>query len=73
MHTDGQNNMKNKLKIRLGFTDYFNPVDEFFTDILSEDFDIERDDENPQYLIFCDENFGTNNRRFDGKIGRAHV
>ena len=26
---------------------------------------IERDDQNPEYLIFCDENFGTNNRNYD--------
>lgn len=49
----------------MGFTDYFNPVDEFFTDILSLDFDVIRDDNNPNYLIFCDENFGQNNLRYD--------
>ena len=53
------------MKIKLGFTDYFKPIDEFFMDVLSKDFDIERDDENPDYLIFCDENFGTNNLKFD--------
>ena len=51
--------------LKLGFTDFFNPIDQFFTDILSEDFDIIRDDENPDYLIFCDENFGQNNRNYD--------
>jgi hypothetical protein len=28
-------------------------------------FDIERDDANPDYLIFCDETFGQNNKNFD--------
>lgn len=54
-----------KPHLKLGFTDYFSPIDEFFIDILSEDFDIERNDEDPEYLIFCDENFGTNNRKYD--------
>ena len=53
--------------IKLGFVDYFNPVDEFFIDILSEDFEVIRDDQNPDYLFFCDENFGQNNRNFDDK------
>lgn len=51
--------------LRLGFTDYFSPLDEFFIDTLSESFNIIRDDKNPDYLIFCDENFGQNNRSYD--------
>lgn len=54
-----------KPTIRIGFTDYFNPIDEFFTDILSQDFEIIRDDHNPDYLFFCDENFGQNNLNYD--------
>ena len=50
-----------KPTIKIGFTDYFNPVDEFFTDLLSQDFEIVRDDKNPDYLFFCDENFGQRN------------
>lgn len=54
-----------KPTIKIGFTDYFNPVDEFFTDILSEDFEVVRDDNDPNYLFFCDENFGQNNLNYD--------
>jgi len=54
-----------KPTIKIGFTDYFNPIDEFFTDILSQDFEVIRDDNNPNYLFFCDENFGQNNLRYD--------
>lgn len=53
--------------IKIGFTDYFNPVDEFFTDLLSQDFEVVRDDNDPNYLFFCDENFGQNNLSFDEK------
>jgi hypothetical protein len=54
-----------KPTLKIGFTDYFNPIDEYFTDILSEDYDIIRDDENPDYLFFCDENFGQSNLKYD--------
>ena len=52
-------------KIKIGFTDYFNPIDEFFTDILSQRYEVVRDDANPDYLFFCDETFGQNNLRYD--------
>jgi hypothetical protein len=51
--------------LKVGFVDYFNPVDEFFTDILSEDFEVVRDDNNPDYLFFCDETFGERNKLYD--------
>lgn len=51
--------------IKVGFTDYFNPVDEFFTDLLSQDFEVIRDDNDPNYLFFCDETFGQNNLKYD--------
>lgn len=51
--------------LKVGFTDYFNPVDEFFIDVLKEDYTILRDDQNPDYLFFCDETFGTNNLNYD--------
>lgn len=54
-----------KPTIKIGFTDYFNPVDEFFTDLLSQDFEVVRDDNDPDYLFFCDENFGQNNKNYD--------
>lgn len=57
--------MTNKPKLRLGFTDYFGGLDEFFTAVLSQEFEITRDDANPDYLIFCDETFGQNNLNYD--------
>ena len=53
--------------LRLGFTDTFGSIMIFFTDILSEDFEIIRDDVSPYYLIFCDRNFGNNNVNFNDK------
>jgi hypothetical protein len=53
--------------LRLGFTDTFGSVFKFFTSILSEDFEIIRDDVNPDYLIFGDRNFGNNNHIFNDK------
>ena len=49
----------------LGFTDTFGGVENFFTKILSERFEVVRDDVNPDYLIFGDSNFGNNNKRFE--------
>ena len=54
-----------KKKLKLGFTDYFKPIDEFFTEALSSKYEIERDDANPDYLIFCDSNFGSRNLTYD--------
>ena len=53
--------------LRLGFTDSFPTLDTFFIETLSKIFDIQRDDDNPQVLIFCDENFGNNNRKYDDR------
>lgn len=57
----------NKPRLKLGFIDYFKPIDEFFIDILSKEYEIIRNDENPECLIFCDENFGTNNVKFNNR------
>lgn len=51
--------------LKVGFTDYFDGFDEFFTDILSKRYNLERDDQNPDYLFFCDETFGQNNKNYD--------
>lgn len=59
--------------LRLGFADYFKPLDEFFIDWLSGSYTIIRDDENPKYLIFCDETFGVSNRKFDEKGQKGEV
>jgi hypothetical protein len=57
--------MASKPKLKLGFTDYYPTMDDFFMDTLSQTFDIERNDEAPDYLIFADETFGENNKRFN--------
>lgn len=57
--------MMTKPKLKLGFADYYNTMDTFFIDTLSMAFDIERDDENPEYLIFADETFGQKNLKYD--------
>lgn len=51
--------------ITVGFTDYYKPIDEYFIQLLSKAFNVIRNDENPNYLFFCDETFGTNNLRYD--------
>ena len=54
-------------KLRLGFTDTFGAIENFFIKILSERFEVVRDDVNPDYLIFGDKNFGNNNTVYDSK------
>lgn len=53
--------------LRLGFTDTFGSIENFFTEVLSREFDIVRDDERPDYLIFGDKNFGNNNINYNNK------
>ena len=53
--------------LRLGFTDTFGAIENFFTKVLSERFNIIRDDANPDYLIFGDKNFGHHNFTYDTK------
>jgi alpha(1,3/1,4) fucosyltransferase len=55
------------MKIKIGFTDYFETLDKFFIDTLSKRFEVERDDQNPDYLFFADETFGRNNQTFDNR------
>ena len=52
-------------KLKLGFTDTHDHLAQFFSSILANRFDVEIDNENPDYLIFGDENFGTNNKKFN--------
>ena len=54
-------------KLRLGFTDTFGAIENFFTKVLSEKYEVIRDDANPDYLIFGDKNFGNNNSMYDSK------
>lgn len=53
--------------LKLGFTDTFDSIVTFFTDVLSVDYDIVRNDESPDYLIFCDRNFGNNNTNYNNR------
>ena len=53
--------------LKLGFTDTFESIINFFITILSEDFEIIRDDANPDYLIFGDRNFGNNNVNYNDR------
>lgn len=53
--------------LKLGFTDTFGAIEDFFTGVLSKKYQIIRDDQNPDYLIFGDKNFGSNNVNYDSK------
>ena len=53
--------------LRLCFTDTFGGIENFFTKVLSERYEIVRDDNNPDYLIFGDKNFGGDNINYDAK------
>lgn len=57
----------NRPPLIIGFADYFPGVPEFFTSWLSEEYIVIRDDENPDYLFFCDENFGQKNLEYNNK------
>ena len=54
-----------KKQIKLGFTDTNNQIANFFVSVLSNRFEIIIDNENPDYLIFGDRNFGENNLKYD--------
>jgi hypothetical protein len=59
-------NRRSKPKIKLFFTDFwpvFDPEDNYFIDLLSPEFDIELDEENPDFLIYSV--FGTRFHRYD--------
>jgi hypothetical protein len=54
-----------KKPLRLGFTDTNSQIATFFATILGRNFEITIDNENPEYLIFGDKNFGQNNLTYD--------
>lgn len=54
-----------KKPLKLGFTDTNEQISNFFISVLSEKFDITIDNDNPNYLIFGDNNFGQNNLNYD--------
>jgi hypothetical protein len=53
-----------KKKIRVGFAD-FGMSPDWFISILSQKYDVVRDDNDPHILIFGDENFGNKNESYD--------
>jgi hypothetical protein len=53
--------------LKIGFTDTFDNAEKFFIWMLSQRYNIVRDDENPDYLVFGDGNFGNDHSRFQCK------
>lgn len=51
--------------LKLGFTDTNNQIANFFVAVLDQKFTITIDNDNPDYLIFGDRNFGESNLKFD--------
>lgn len=54
-----------KKPLKLGFTDTNNQIANFFVAVLSSRFEVTVDNDNPDYLIFGDANFGQNNLKYD--------
>lgn len=54
--------------LRLGFADTFDGCKEYFTHLLSKRYEIIRDDQRPDYLIFGDRNFGESNVRYENCV-----
>lgn len=54
--------------IRLGFSDTFSTAISFFTEALGRRFNVIRDDENPEYLIYGEGVYGQNHRRFGPEV-----
>jgi len=54
-------------KLKIGFTDTFGAIENFFTKVLSTKYEVVRDDADPNYLIFGDRNFGNHNSYYDNK------
>lgn len=51
--------------LRLGFADTFGTAINFFTDFFVRHYNFIRDDENPEYLIYGEGEFGRSNLKFD--------
>jgi hypothetical protein len=51
-------------KLKLGFTDTYENAIKLFSDILGRYYHVIRDDNNPDYLIFGDPNFGQNHYNY---------
>lgn len=55
-------------QIRLGFADTFGTAISFFTHALSHRFNVIRDDDKPEYLIYGEGVYGQNHRRFGSEV-----
>lgn len=53
--------------LKLGFTDTHPHIATFFYSVLKEKYHIILDNNNPDFLIFGDENFGNNNKNYSSK------
>lgn len=51
-------------KLKIGFVDTHDHISSFFKNILSARYDLEIDNDNPEFLLFGDDNFGNNNLKF---------
>ena len=51
--------------LKLGFVDTIEPIANFFIKTLEKEYEVVRDDINPDYLIFGDLNFGNNNMKYN--------
>lgn len=51
--------------LKLGFADTFDNAKEYFTQLLSREYTVIRDDATPDYLIFGDPNFGTTHYQYN--------
>jgi hypothetical protein len=51
-------------KLKIGFVDTHDHIASFFKNILSARYDLEIDNDNPEFLLFGDDNFGNNNLKF---------
>ena len=56
-------------KLKLGFTDTHDHLAAFFNHVLGMRYEVELDNDNPEFLIFGDRNFGNDNLNFDRKKG----
>ena len=54
-------------KLKLGFADTHEHISLFFSSLLANRYDVEIDNENPEFLIFGERNFGSSNTRFNKK------
>lgn len=62
-----------KSKLKLGFTDFIPSLQNFFCSILSTVYDIEIDNNRPDFLFFSTEDFGTENKNFDKSDGPIKI